>query len=66
MILFRIGMFAVGLFLLFYSFLHLCFSTGFLTRERLKKWNRNLAIAFMTMILVILVMSFMNGLDQHL
>jgi len=41
MILFRIGMFAVGLFLLFYSFLHLCFSTGFLTRERLKKWNRN-------------------------
>lgn len=66
MILFRIGLIALFLFLFFFGFLRLCFSKGYLTRERLKKWNRNTTLAFFTLILVILVMTFISGLDQNL
>lgn len=66
MILFRIGFIAIVLFLLFFGFLRLCFSKGFLTRERLRKWNRNTTLTFITLVLVILVISALGGLDQNL
>lgn len=66
MILFRIGFIAVVLFLMFYGFLHLCFSKGFLNRERLKRWNRNVTLTFFTMTLVVIAMSFLAGVDKNL
>lgn len=66
MILFRIGLIAIVLFLLFFGFLRLCFSKGYLTRARLKKWNRNTTLVFFALILVILVMSMFSGVDSNL
>ena len=66
MILFRIGFIALVLFLLCFGFLRLCFSKGYLTRDRLKRWNRNVSLTFVTIILVVMVMSFIAGVDSNL
>lgn len=66
MVLFRIGFIALVAFLLIFGFLRLCFSRGYLNRERLKRWNRNVSLTFVTIILVVVVMSFFAGVDQNL
>jgi energy-converting hydrogenase Eha subunit H len=66
MVLFRIGFIALIAFLLIFGFLRLCFSRGYLNRERLKRWNRNVSLTFVTIILVVVVMSFIAGVDQNL
>lgn len=66
MILFRIGFIALVLFLLIFGFLRLCFSRGYLNRERLKRWNRNVSLTFVAIILVTVAMSMIAGVDQNL
>lgn len=66
MILFRIGFIALVLFLLIFGFLRLCFSRGYVTRERLKRWNRNVSLTFSAIILVTVIMSMIAGVDQNL
>jgi len=66
MILVRILFIAIVLFLMFFGFLRLCFSRGYLNRERLRKWNRNITLTFFALVLMILVMSFLGGVDQNL
>jgi O-antigen ligase len=66
MILFRIGFIALVLFLIIFGFLRLCFSRGYLNRARLKRWNRNVSLTFLAIILVTVVMSMIAGVDSNL
>ena len=66
MILFRIGFIALVLFLFFFGTLRLLFSKGYMTRARLKKWNRNVTVVFIAVILATIVMSLLATVDQTL
>lgn len=63
---FRLMLMIVVLFLLFYGFLRLCFTKGFLNRKRLKTWNKVVTLAFFAMVLVIVAVSMFAGIDQSL
>lgn len=63
---YRIMLMAIVLFGCFYGLLSLCFTKGWLTREKLHKLNRVIGITFIAIVLVGVVMGFLAGVDHNL
>lgn len=63
---YRLMLITVVLFLTFYGTLRLCFTRGYLTKQRLKKLNKIIATLFIAIVLTGVAFSFLAGVDQTL
>ena len=66
MILIRLLIIAAIFFCCFYGLMHLCFTKGWLTWQRVRKLNRIMGLTLIALILTVFAFSFLAGVDQHL
>lgn len=64
MMLLRLFLLMLVLFILFYSFLKLCFTKGYLNKKRLSRWTHAGLLTFASVMLVAVAMTIMSGADS--